>query len=489
MIPAATALAARDQRLSDRSTQKKKGSDRTPAQIDRDRILYSTAFRRLAEITQVVQAAEGHHFHNRLTHVLKVAQIGRRTAERLLNRPDGKAHADALGGLNPDVVEAAGLAHDLGHPPFGHIAEEELSHQAKEQAKIGQGFEGNAQSFRIVTRLAIRKKQRPLLEEVESEDLELSGDEGLDLTRATLNAILKYPWSKQASGDGQKKWGVYQEDVKVFTWAREAALYKNSKTLEAEIMDWSDDIAYAIYDLDDFYRAGLLPLDRLIAPGSRELERFFQSVEDRWQQQDRSMTTFEAHKKQFSVLLSLIARRRALQEPFAGDRSQRAELRDVTSFLVGRYIRAIRMVDPKVLDAPKQAAIKAKGAIKPLEQGPALVEINESMKMEVSFLKQLAWTYVIENPSLVAQQAGQKKIIAGLFEDFFAAANGKTWNIFPVGLRSDLFNVNARFKDDPAIRARAVIDFIGTMTEAQAMHMYSRLNGYSSRSVMDRIIA
>src|SRR5215204_7346409 len=102
------------------------GESRTPGQKDRDRILYTSAFRRLAGITQVVAPAEGQVFHNRLTHTLEVAQIGRRLAEKLRQRYS-EAFIDGLGGIDEDVVEAASLAHDLGHPPFGHVAEETLN--------------------------------------------------------------------------------------------------------------------------------------------------------------------------------------------------------------------------------------------------------------------------------------------------------------------------------------------------------------------------
>ena len=158
---------------------------RDPGQRDRDRILYTSAFRRLAGITQVAAPSEPYAVHNRLTHSLEVAQIGRRLAERLL------AEAEALrldvSNLNPDVVEAAALAHDLGHPPFGHIAEDELDHLVRVASSGNddlEGFGGNAQSFRIVTYLAVRHERFP----------------GLNLTAATLDAILKYPWLRGTTG-------------------------------------------------------------------------------------------------------------------------------------------------------------------------------------------------------------------------------------------------------------------------------------------------
>jgi dGTPase len=181
---------ARTQRLHD-NTPNSSGDYRTAAQRDRDRILYSSSFRRLAEVTQVVAANSGYVFHNRLTHSLQVAQVGRRIAENLNKRqPETRDYID------PDVVEAACLAHDLGHPPFGHIAEQILNQRTK---KFG-GFEGNAQSFRIVTKLASRSPDYG----------------GLDLTAATLAAILKYPWLRGRNAAKPSKWGAYSSEARDF---------------------------------------------------------------------------------------------------------------------------------------------------------------------------------------------------------------------------------------------------------------------------------
>src|SRR6185437_9586804 len=204
----------------------------------RDRVLYSSSFRRLAEVTQVVSANSGYVFHNRLTHSLQVAQVGRRLAEKLNKKfPDSKCVVD------PDVVETACMAHDLGHPPFGHAAEKTLNSLTE---NIG-GFEGNAQSFRIVTQLASRSRKYP----------------GLDLTRATLAAILKYPWLRGGNPDNPKKWGAYESERSDFDFAAELLPAPNHRTIEAEIMDWADDITYSVHDLEDFFRAGRMPLHLL----------------------------------------------------------------------------------------------------------------------------------------------------------------------------------------------------------------------------------
>jgi dGTPase len=216
-----------------------KHDQRTPFGRDRDRILYSTAFHRLAGVTQVVRAGDQEIFHTRQQHTLKVAQVGRRLAERcIVDHP----RASAAVGIDPEVVEAACLAHDLGHPPFGHVGEAVL-----DELTVGHGqkdgFEGNAQTFRILTRLGIRFQEC----------------QGLNLTRATLAACLKYPWLRDPENpDKSKKWCAYTDDLEAFEFAREYHSH-DFKTAEASLMDWSDDIAYSVHDLEDFHRFRAIP--------------------------------------------------------------------------------------------------------------------------------------------------------------------------------------------------------------------------------------
>ena len=228
---------------------------RGPFQRDRDRIIYTSAFRRLGWVTQVVSAQEGDPFHNRLTHTLEVAQIGKRLAEKL--SAEQSEEAAEVGGIEPEVVEAAALAHDLGHPPFGHAAERELDNLIRNE-EVPDGFEGNPQSFRVVTKLAVRDRN----------------SYGLNLTRATLNAILKYPWFRAVTPpERNRKWGAYNSEREEFEWIRGPEPRSFRKSAEAELMDFADDIAYAVHDVEDFYRTGLIPLDRL-GTNEDEVEKF-----------------------------------------------------------------------------------------------------------------------------------------------------------------------------------------------------------------------
>ena len=449
---------------------------RAPEERDRDRILYTSAFRRLAGVTQVVGSEEGHIFHNRLTHSLKVAQIGRRLAEKMLReQPDEAAE---LGGISPEVVEAASLAHDLGNPPFGHIAERELDRLVVDFGELTDGFEGNAQSYRIVTKLSIRHPNMP----------------GLNLTRATLNAILKYPWLRGTRGRQRRKWGAYHTELDEFEWTRKSFANDQRKTVEAELMDWADDITYAVHDLEDFYRAGLIPLDRLrkdteqfvtkwenagrldaavgeLASSSNEVARFLRGTFQRWRGEDRRQTT-QARDDIVRAFVSLIGFI-PIDEPYEGTRRQRANLKSFASSLIGRYVYAIS------LNVPGKKAERR-------------VTIKERAELEVEMLKELTWHYVIDSHSLAQQQHGQRKIVSELFEIFLDAARGRRYRIFPVNTSERLAGLDEAWRGSADGKneqiVRIVVDLIAGMTEKQIVKMYHRLTGTSFGSVLDTIL-
>ena len=401
---------------------------RPPGRRDRDRVLYSSAFRRLAGITQVAPANDLHPSHNRLTHTLEVAQIGRSLAEELQRTTADPAALTALGGLDPDVVEAACLAHDLGHPPYGHVAERELDALVRGQG-VADGFEGNPQTFRVLTRLAVRYR-----------DLE-----GINLTRATLCAVLKYPWLRGEAGAAAKKWGAYSLEAPEFWWAQERCPAPGERTLEAELMDWADDVAYAVHDVEDFFRAGLIPQDR-IALDADERTRFIELQ----LQQNPSLAAFSPAglASTFHELMAMSP----VVGPHTGTREDRSRIRGFTSALVSRYIAAAR------IDSDR----------------PALTIAPEA-RMEVAMLKGLTWHYVIESRALITQRYGQRRLIRALFRMFCEiAATPQDRRILP-----EFFRERLGAAPSDAHLVRTVADLMASLTEAQVVAMHHRLTGIS----------
>jgi dGTPase len=420
-------------------------------QSDPFRILYSPEFRRLASVTQVAVSEGGLLFHNRLTHSLKVAEIALRLAQRL--RDEFPNLVEAHGGIDLDVVKSAALAHDLGHPPFGHVAERKLDKLLTDNHHVMDGFEGNPQSFRIVAKIAVHTDRH----------------DGLNLSRATLCAILKYPWHRQTTGPQQKKWGAYHSEAEDFAFARE--LHKGGKDelcVEAQIMTWADDITYSVHDIEDFYQAGLVPLDRLHS--GPEADRFLTGVFER---RTRERVPSKYTQSDLETAFRGLFRLATVSQPYTGARRQQAALKEFSQGLIQQYVSGTSLGEPG-------------------SPGGALLR-DERILMEVEMLKELLWFYVIKNPALATQEYGQGQIVERLF-DIFADVVSKNdpdrWNILPGRARELMREVFAEHGSDPPAehRLRVVADTIAGMTEQQALLIFHRLTGVSPGSLFQPVV-
>ncbi len=411
------------------------GDQRSEFERDRDRVLYSSAFHRLAGITQIVRAGEADVFHTRQQHTIKVAQVGRRLGQKLQAEQPDEA---AFRGLDAEVVEAACLAHDLGHPPFGHIGESTLNELVT--PGDADGFEGNAQSFRILAKLAVRFPDAP----------------GIDMTRATLAACLKYPWFRGHSGKESKKWSAYQSEKEDFDFARQSHQHEN-KTLEAELMDWADDVAYSVHDLEDFHRCNALPWQRVFDDREKIIAHALGQHGDQAKKQ-RLIAAYDRLQGFLQGTYSAL-----LSDSYDGTRDQREQLRRMTSQLIGKYIGSV--------------------SINTDRDDPTAVTFNEDAVDEVQILKQITRDYIIGSPNLAAQQHGQKRIITGLFEALSADCHNS--NGYPSFLPIRLRYLRPIASTSPA---RFVADCIASLSESEAVALHARLTGVATGSVLDPIV-
>jgi dGTPase len=408
------------------------GDTRNDAERDRDRILYTSAFRRLAGVTQVVGPLEGHIFHNRLTHSLEVAQVARRLAEGVVRQ-----NRALVGRIDADVAEAAGLAHDLGHPPFGHVAEDELNECVTENG-VPDGFEGNAQSFRIVTKLAAHRRDYV----------------GLDLTRTTLNAILKYPWLK-GEGDPEKpkKFGAYRAEREDLAFAREG-MPPRVQSIEAAIMDHADAIAYSVHDLEDFYRAGLVPLEELQSDSEYHIEVFRKSKKV----DEDAIVEHTGALRNLIELLPTTAR-------YGATYDERTTLRTTSSRLINDFVKAVHVEDTD-------------GSLR------LIVPVETEVKMR--FLQSLVWANVIDSPRLATQQHGQRAIVRTLFEAYLQSIRRKEGKLVPPSFQQE-FELAKEGDDRYAREVRLAADIVASFGDRQATLLFRRLTGHVPGSVMDML--
>jgi dGTPase len=384
---------------------------------DRGRVLHSSALRRLAVKTQVLSPTAGLDFaRNRLTHSLEVAQVGRELAVNL--------------GLDPDVVDGACLAHDLGHPPFGHNGERALAAWSHD---IG-GFEGNAQTLRLLTRLEPK---------VFGPD---GRSYGLNLTRASLDASCKYPWPAQhgvADPSGRSKFGFYTDDADAFAWLR-AGAPEGVRCIEAQVMDLSDDIAYSVHDFEDAVVSGYLDVPALSARADHE------ALVD-------SMFEWIGGEIDHDGLIAAFDRLDNLEywiDSWDGSRRDLARLKNLTSQLIGRFageaVRATRAAHPE-------------GS---LTRFAADVEVPYETRAEIAVLKGIVAANVMSTNSRKPIYARQRGILTELADALWARPE-----------RLDLgFAEDFAAAADDAARKRVVVDQVASLTDVSAMTWLEGLN-------------
>ncbi|WP_406093120.1 deoxyguanosinetriphosphate triphosphohydrolase [Kitasatospora purpeofusca] len=400
---------------------------RTAFQRDRARVLHSAALRRLAGTTQVVAPMRSDFPRTRLTHSLECAQVGRELGAAL--------------GCDPDLVETACLAHDIGHPPFGHTGEEALD----QAAETCGGFEGNAQSLRILTRL--EPKRFAPQDGTPARLAPWPGRSvGLNLSRAALDAATKYPWPRGAhpTDPASPKYGVYADDLPVFRWLR-AGAPAGAKCFEATVMDWSDDVAYSTHDVEDGLQAGHIDPVALRAPSERS-ELF--KVAERY--------AGDAEPEELADALDRLLDKDWWPESYDGTARARAGLKDLTSQLIGRFCLAA------------EQATRARYGPGPLTRYGAELVVPREVRLECAVLKAVAVRYVMQRDEQAQLRARQRIVIAELAEVLTRRA--------PEVL-DPVFAAMYEEAEDDRGALRTVIDQIATLTDASALALHARLTG------------
>ena len=390
-----------------------KRADRADFARDRARVVHSASLRRLSAKTQVLQPDTDDFVRNRLTHSLEVAQIGREFGAAL--------------GCDADVVDTACLAHDLGHPPFGHNGEVALAEIARD---IG-GFEGNAQTLRLLTRLEPKRTHpdgRPA---------------GLNLTRASLDASTKYPWFRDEAPYPTVKFGVYADDAEVFTWLRQGTPPQapHRRCLEAQVMDWSDDVAYSVHDVEDGVASGRIDLRALRS--APEVDAVVAVAADLYAEDLSRAELAEAHAR-------LLAGG-SIPTAYDGSRADLAALKDMTSRLIGHLLAAV------------EDATRDRHGTGPLTRYHADLVIPGTIRAECAVLKAVAAHFVMFGRERQAVMSDQREVVRQLVQ---ALLDKPSERLDPI------YRIDFDGAADDAAALRAVIDQVASWTDARALLMH-----------------
>lgn len=381
---------------------------RTEFARDRARIIHSFALRRLAAKTQVAVPWATDFPRTRLSHSLECAQVGRELGAAL--------------GADPDLMEGACLAHDIGHPPFGHNGEEALNQIANSCG----GFEGNAQSIRLLIRL----EAKTVLPDGKSI--------GLNLTRASLDAATKYPWSRAVNA---KKFGIYEDDLEIFNWYR-SGIDSSKTSVEAQIMDWSDDVAYSVHDLEDSLVSGQVKLDQL----SNDLPKLYKVAQE--------MYLADITEAEMQSALVDLQKLSCWPRYYDGTHRSLARLKDLASQLIGRFAQAA------------EVATQEKYGDGDLTRYNANLVVPRAQRAEVALLKSMAGHYVINASDSQIRYGEQQKLLTELVEAILKSA--------PTTLESFFLQDWQRAQTDQA-RLRVVIDQVASLTDPGAVALHNRL--------------
>ncbi|MFR0588461.1 deoxyguanosinetriphosphate triphosphohydrolase [Bifidobacterium apri] len=398
-----------------------KSPSRTAFQRDRARLIHSSALRRLGGKSQILVAGTDDFARTRLTHTLEVAQIGRQIG--------------ALLGCDPDVVDCACLAHDLGHPPFGHNGERALAAIAK---TIG-GFEGNAQTLRLLTRL----EPKIFLPDGRSA--------GVNLTRAALDAAVKYPWTfAQAAahpkGERSVKFGVYPDDEPVFRWLKQGSP-EASTPMECQVMDLSDDIAYSVHDIEDAIATGTLNPAALA--DHRTVDRVVESAR-----------AWYGRQWDPDLLLAAVLRLRnghLLPQRFDGSRQALAQLKNMTSALIGRFAGSV------------ESATRQRYGAGPLTRYTAHVVVPDQTRYEILALKGMSVYFVMAPREREPFHEQEQRIVADLV-DVLMSDSPK-----PSDALETVFLDDWRQASNDDERLRVAIDQVASLTDGSAATLHSIL--------------